>query len=170
MTAELDGPLSVPRRFVTPRPLTESELCTLRAVADALIPAAGDNPAATQEPGLDDMLVTAAHARADAFVEITEALATLRDLTPADLDTELRRLHAEDEGVFQPLSAVVAGAWLLLPTVRARIGYAGQKADPAPLELAVDEISSGILDDVLERGPIFRPVEPSTDHSPTQED
>ena len=56
----------------------------------------------------------------------------------------------------------VAGAWLMLPTVRERIGYAGQKADPAPIELAVDEISSGILDDVLERGSIFRPVTETT--------
>ena len=127
-------------------------------MADVLVPAAGDNPAATEEPGFADMLPTAAHARADAFAEITAVLARLRGLDHADLEAELRRLHEQDDPAFQPLSAVVAGAWLMLPTVRARIGYAGQRADPAPIELAVDEISSGILDDVLERGSIFRPV------------
>lgn len=166
MTTEEDVALSVPARFVTPRALTENEVRTLCAVADALIPAAGDNPGATQEPGFKESLVTAANARADAFDEITTALSKLSDLEPAEVDSELRRLHTDDEATFQPLSAVVAGAWLLLPTVRARIGYSGQKADPAPIELAVDEISSGILDDVMERGPIFRVVtQASTDRA-----
>jgi len=56
---------------------------------------------------------------------------------------------------FQALSAVVAGAWLLVPAVRARIGYPGQRRDPARLEEAADQISDGILDPVIARGAIY---------------
>ncbi len=71
------------------------------------------------------------------------------------IDQALRGLHAEEPGQFQALSAVVAGAWLLTPTVRARIGYPGQRRDPARLEEAVDQISDGILAPVIARGPIY---------------
>lgn len=43
------------------------------------------------------------------------------------------------------------------PAVRARIGYPGQRRDPARLEEAADQISDGILDPVLARGPIYTP-------------
>jgi hypothetical protein len=69
----------------------------------------------------------------------------------------LRALHADQPRQFQALSAVVAGAWLLVPAVRARIGYPGQRRDPARLEEAADQISDGILDPVLARGPIYTP-------------
>jgi len=50
---------------------------------------------------------------------------------------------------------VIAGAWLLIPAVRERIGYPGQRRDPARLEEAADQISDGILDPVIARGPIY---------------
>jgi hypothetical protein len=53
------------------------------------------------------------------------------------------------------LSAVLAGAYLLVPEVKSAVGYPGQRRDPAGLEEAVDEISDGILDPVLERGHFF---------------
>ena len=42
--------LSVPPKFAAPRQLTSDEVSALRAIADVLIPASGDNPAATSEP------------------------------------------------------------------------------------------------------------------------
>lgn len=147
--------LSVPPKFAAPRPLTSSEVSTLRAIADVLIPAAGDNPAATQEPDLDAGLRCAVDARADAFDAITAVLAQLDGASADAIDQALRSLHAEQATTFQALSAVVAGAWLLTPTVRARIGYPGQRRDPAGLEEAVDQISDGILDPVLARGFIY---------------
>jgi len=41
--------------------------------------------------------------------------------------------------------------------VRARIGYPGQRRDPARFEEAVDQLSDGILDPVIARGPIYTP-------------
>jgi hypothetical protein len=150
--------LSVPAAFAVPRPLTDDEITTLRAVADVLIPPAGDDPGATDEPGFDEQLRVAADARSDAFEAITAELAELHGAGPDALDRRLRALHAERPEVFQPLSAVVAGAWLLLPAVRERIGYPGQRRDPAPFDQAANEIGSGILDPVLARGTVYTPV------------
>jgi hypothetical protein len=149
--------LSVPAKFAAPRPLTGAEASTLRAIADVLIPASGDNPAATAEPDFDAWLARAVDARADAFGAITAVLARLDGAEPDVIDRELRALHAGQAGQFQALSAVVTGAWLLIPAVRARIGYPGQRRDPARLEEAADEISDGILDPVLARGPVYTP-------------
>jgi hypothetical protein len=149
--------LSVPARFAAPRALTPAEVATLRAIADVLIPAAGDNPAATAEPDFDRWLLRAVDARADAFELIVTFLAQLDGAAPAEIDAALRRLSAEQPSQFQPLSAVVAGAWLMVPQVRARIGYPGQRRDPARLEEAADQISDGILDAVIARGPIYTP-------------
>ena len=149
--------LSVPPKFAAPRQLTDAEVGTLRAIADVLIPAAGDNPAATAEPDFDTWLARAIDARADAFDAIAAFLAQLDVATPEVIDQTLRALHAEQPEQFQALSAVVAGAWLLIPTVRTRIGYPGQRRDPARLEEAVDQISDGILEPVIQRGSIYTP-------------
>jgi hypothetical protein len=147
--------LSVPPKFAAPRKLTSAEVSTLRAIADVLIPASGDKPAAADEPDFDAWLERAVDARADAFGAITAFLGPLDGAAAGAVDRALRALHAEQPGQFQALSAVVAGAWLLTPTVRARIGYPGQRRDPARLEEAVDQISDGILDPVIARGFIY---------------
>ena len=144
MTASISaGPplrLSVSPKLVAPRQLT-----------------VGDNPAATSEQDFDQWLARAADARADAFDDITAVLAQLDHAAPDTIDQTLRALHADQPRQFQALSAVVAGAWLLVPAVRARIGYPGQRRDPARLEEAADQISDGILEPVLARGPIYTP-------------
>lgn len=150
--------LSVPPAFATPRPLTDDEMQTLHAVADVLVPAAGENPAATEETGFDSALRRAADARADVFNHITSLLAQLKDLERQSLELELRRLYAEEPDVFQPLSAIVAEAWLLVPAVRARIGYPGQHHDPPDIDQVVDELSEGILQPVIDRGSIYTPA------------
>ena len=156
-TSTSAGPrrLSVPPKFAAPRPLTGAELGTLRAIAGVLIPASGGNPSAASEPDLDAWLGRAMDARADAFDAITAILARLDGAAPEVIDQTLRALHAREPRQFQALSAVVAGAWLLIPAVRARIGYPGQRRDPARLEEAADQISDGILDPVIARGPVY---------------
>ena len=118
MTASISaGPplrLSVPPKLVAPRQLTDAEVGTLRAIADLLIPAVGDNPAATSEQDFDQWLARAADARADAFDDITAVLAQLDHAAPDTIDQTLRALHADQPRQFQALSAVVAGAWLLV--------------------------------------------------------
>ena len=157
--------LSTPATFKAPRALTERELVTACAVADALIPATATAPSAASEPEFATTLKTALDARADAFEAITEWLADVADFDGPGLFEQLRALHDTEPDAFQALSAVLAGAWLLTPTVRARIGYRGQGRNPPSLTEAVDQLDDGLLDAVTERGACYVP----TPHGPRAE-
>lgn len=148
--------LSVPPRHTRPpRALTEPELTALLRVADCLIPASGPNPKASDADQYASYLQLALAARADAFDAIVAGSSKLSDIPAEELWDALKAMSVEDEATFVPLSSVLAGAYFMTPQVMKLIGYPGQHRDPAPLELAAEEIGSGILDPVLERGFIY---------------
>jgi hypothetical protein len=147
----MSEPLSVPARRSAPRPLDESERAVLGAVADVLIPAQGAAPAASGEPGFDEQLRRALDARADAFDAVVAALHRLRPVPADALFARLEALDAQEPDTFQALSTVIAGAWLLTPGVRERIGYSGLRVAKAGLEDAADDLGDGLLDPVLAR-------------------
>jgi hypothetical protein len=148
--------LSVPPRSTRPpRALTEAELTALLRVADCLIPASGPNPKASDAEQYTAYLQLALAARADVFDAVVDAAGELAEIPEDELWNALKKMSTEDKFTFDPLSAVLAGAYFMTPQVMKLIGYPGQHRDPAPLELAADEIGSGILDPVLERGFIY---------------
>jgi hypothetical protein len=148
--------LSVPIRQTTPpRSLTEVEQESLLRIADTLIPAAGPNPKASDTKDFLPYLQLALAARRDAFDVVIAAVSRLKDVAGADLLTALKAMWADDKNTFDPLSAIVAGAYFMTPEVKELIGYPGQHRDPAGLEDAVNELETGILDPVIERGPIY---------------
>jgi hypothetical protein len=149
-------PLSAPPRISAPlRDLNETERGQLLRIADILIPGTEVDTAARATSGYDDLLRTALAARSDAFTEITGFLADAADHDDAELSAELRRRHTNGDPAFRALSAVIAGAYLLAEPTRVAIGYPGQHRDPPAIDLAADEIGSGILEPVIERGPIY---------------
>lgn len=149
--------ISVPAAAKTPRELSQDELDTLGRVAAVLIPAHHGAPPASAEPGFWEALTLALDARADAFGDIANALHGFAYAEPEQLWALLESLDSDHPVGFQALSTVIAGAWLLTPGVRHRIGYHGQLSEKASLGEAVDEISSGVLDPVLERDPAQSP-------------
>jgi hypothetical protein len=153
VSAQTNGNISVPAAEQAPRPLSDDERTVLARVADTLIPGHAGAPPASAEPGFWDRMAVALDARADAFDAITSALEDLAPAAPDELWTRLQSLDTTQQTTFQALSAVITGAWLLTPGTRDRIGYRGQQSDKAGLEEAADEISSGVLDPVLERDP-----------------
>lgn len=156
MSAKIER-LSVPvLRTTIPRPLLDSELGTLVALADALCGPNDRVDPPSRQPDYPRWLEVAMVARNDSF----DALVALAGAasTATDADAWLRTLHTEDAESFQVLSAVLGGAYLMVPAVRESIGYPGQRRDPAGLEEAVDELSDGILDPVLDRGFFFVPT------------
>lgn len=148
--------LSVPVRTVQPpRALTDAELALVLRVADCLIPASGPNPKASDAERYTEYLRLALAARADAFDAVLDGAGKLAGVPDDELWGALKQMSAQDQATFEPLSAVVAGAYFMTPQVMALIGYPGQRRDPAPLDLAANEIGSGILDPVLERGSVY---------------
>ena len=149
--------VSVPADTKTPRDLTPEERATLSRVADTLIPAVDGHPAGSREQGFWEAVPTALNARAETFDEIVDALGALSQTADNAMWTALRKLNNERFPTFQALSTIVTWAWLQAPDVRTRLAYSGQQAEKAGLEEAADEIFSGILDPVINRGSNWKP-------------
>ncbi len=141
-----------------PRSLAADERSALVRIADALIPARGDDTAPSATPDYARHLDRALAARGGDFDAVLGAAAELAGVDDAALLDRLRALHASRDPAFEALSAIVCGAYLTVPEVRARIGYPGQVHRPAPFDQAAEEIMDGILDPVLERGSIYTPA------------
>lgn len=138
-----------------PRPLTADEFLVAGRMADALC-ASSDHPVPlpSECAAFESMLAIALAARADAFGQVTEALR--RGADAGDAGSWLRELCERDPDAFVPLSNVLAGAYLMVPEIRSHIGYPGQGRNPAHPTQIADELEGGLLDPVIERGPIYR--------------
>ncbi|GLP76696.1 hypothetical protein TUM20983_38060 [Mycobacterium antarcticum] len=156
MSTPLTKRLSVPPRKTTPpRPLTYAEQATLLRIADALIPASGPNPSASSAKHFVQYLHLALAARADVFETVLTAVTALADVADESMYDALKTVWAQDKPIFDPLSSIIACAYFMTPEVKELIGYPGQHRDPAGLEDAANELETGILDPVLERGYIY---------------
>ncbi len=148
--------LSVPpRRTTPPRGLTDAENTALLRIADTLIPESGPNPKASDASEFGAYLQLALAARADVFDAVLKAVQELAGVADEDLYGALKQMSADDKFTFDPLSSIVAGAYFMTPQVKDLIGYPGQRRDPAGLEDAANELGTGILEPVLERGFIY---------------
>jgi hypothetical protein len=81
-----------------------------------------------------------------------------------DPTIELERLRREDSGMFSRFAFAVSGAYLMNPRVRDLLGLPGNapKPNPAFPDEADHYLANGILNPVIERGPIYRPTPPAT--------
>lgn len=128
----------------------------LLAVADVLIPEGGGRPNATAAPGYESKLEICLEARRDVIHRVAEILADLSGTV--DLELMLRRLDADHPRDLEILGNVVAAAYFMVPEVAATTRYVAPHRNPAPYDEAVNELASGILDPVIDRGPIYRPA------------
>ena len=144
---------------VTAEPtLSAEQRETFFALADVLIPAAHGMPAASEAGAVDKWLTRALAARPDLLPALTELLEAAHGRDPVE---EARRLHGEDPERFAALAAIASGAYYMNLKIRKRIRYPGQgKRPPFPDEAEYD-LRDGLLDPVIERGPIREPPPPS---------
>jgi len=151
-----DDRRSVPGlRKTLPRALTDSELATAGRLADVLCTATSQPvPPPSECIEFADTLAVAIAARIDVFDEIVSALA--RAAAVAHPDQWLRELDQEEPLVFASLSTVLAGAYLMVPSIQSYVGYQGQGRHPAPPTQIGEELADGLLDPVIDRGPIYR--------------
>jgi hypothetical protein len=141
-----------------PRELTATERAALGVVADALIPPWEGFESPSRVPGFDRWLDRALAARGDAIETVVDAALPFADLPAAERLPALEDFSVGEPEAFHLLSCVVAGAYLMIPEVRARIGYPGQRSHPPRFDEAAEQIMDGILDPVIERGPAYVPV------------
>jgi hypothetical protein len=98
-------------------------------------------------------------ARRDTFDGVVSALEELARCPRDRLAEELKRMSDVAPGRFEALSTVLAAAYLLIPAVRSEIGYPGQANRPPRFDEAAEQVMSGILDPVIERGSVYRAID-----------
>ena len=143
-TADPAGAGAVPR-------LDDRERAVFAAIAEELIPAAGDMPSAAEIVD-DDRLAFVLRARPDLADPLRAAL---REGIGGDAPSRLARL-AEEPTNLSALQLAIVGGYYTDKRVRDLIGYPGQMA----LELRSWEypayLEEGLIDAVLARGPVWR--------------
>lgn len=127
----------------------------LRTVADVLIPEAYGMPAASAVGVADAQLDRVVAARPDLGDALPEALAHV-DLD--DVEASLERLHAGDPALHDQLLLAIVGGYYIHPDVRERLAYDGQVPVEVRPEIIPAYVEEGLLDAVVRRGPIYRPV------------
>ncbi|MBI2948646.1 MAG: hypothetical protein HYY23_13465 [Verrucomicrobia bacterium] len=132
-----------------------SERSILAGLADVLIPAGSGFPSASEagvaSAGLDQIL----EVRPDLAVGLKKILAQAQGRNPAEFVADLQ---TKDTASFGVLAELVPGAYFLNPRVRSAFGYDGQSA--RPIDPRPDFLDDGLLQSVIDRGPIFRPTRP----------
>lgn len=146
---------------VPPRALTPSELAVLLEVADILIPDGSIGPRPSAQAQYPAWLDRALAARRDVFDDVVSTLEELARCPRDGLADELRRISEASADSFEALSSVLAAAYLLIPEVRSEIGYPGQANRPPRFDEAVEQVMSGILDPVIDRGLVYRAADDS---------
>ena len=133
--------------------VNEEQRATFAALAEVLIPAADGQLSASEADPRGKWLDRAVSARPDLGPALLAVLEGAAGKSPAD---EARRLHDEDTEGFRALSTIVQGAYFMNLKVRKRIRFPGQGKRPPFSDEAEYDLRDGLLDPVIERGPIHR--------------
>ena len=136
-------------------PLDEASRARLAEFADLLIAGGAGMPSASGAQVHSQWIDRVFAARPDMEVAVREVLGL-----PGEPEAVLARVREQDPGRFTEFAFAVAGAYLINPRVRRDLGYPG----PAPVKNpalpgeAEAYLEDGILDVVIDRGPIYRPT------------
>jgi hypothetical protein len=133
----------------------------LRRFADVLIPAAHGMPGAGEIEVADSKLDRVLAVRDDLAAPLVRALDRV---DPADHDGSLARLESDDTAAHDALLLVIVGGYYIDPEVRRRLGYDGQEPTEVRPEIIPDYAEEGLIEPLLDRGPIYREV-PESDPS-----
>lgn len=133
----------------------QSLRATFVGIADVLIPAFGEMPAASgADVGgapLDRILMLRDDLR-EPFVR------GLRACVGKAPEVAARALNKDDPNALAVIGLIASAAYYMNPSVRDRIGYPGQERRPINPDAPPDYMQDNLLKPVIDRGPIFRPT------------
>jgi hypothetical protein len=133
----------------------DAQRARLAELADCLIPGGAGLPAASAVDVHGAWIDRVLAARPDLATVVQEVLAG--DGAGQEL---LDRVKADQPETFGHFAYAVAGAYLINPRIRRLLGYpaAAPARNPAMEGEAESYLEDGILDAVIDRGPIYRPT------------
>ena len=135
-------------------PSDEQTAC-LRRLGDALAPASEAMPSFSEADKSGRFLFRAFEALPHLARLTIAAGDGLGDSEPREY---LERLSVEQPEMFSALHSTVVGAYLINRRVWRRLGYPGRKPRAVLDDEAEFYLEGGLLDPVIERGPIYRPT------------
>ena len=130
-----------------------NERALLGGLADVLIPAGEGFPSASEAGVASDGLDQVLSFRPDLTAGLKKLLAQASGRPAAEVVADLQ---VKDPAGFGLLAELVPGAYFLNPQVRKRLDYHGQ--GPRPIDPRPDYLDDGLLQSVIDRGPIYRPT------------
>ena len=129
----------------------------LGRIADVLVPASEEMPAASSVGIGGDLLDKALRARPDLAADCRRAVTVCADPPGPGALEELA--EADPDG-FWALMVLVLGGYYMSAEVRKLLHYAGQEALRIDIGELPAYIEEGLLDEVIDRGPIYRTTPP----------
>ena len=133
--------------------LQDDDRRTFAAIADVLIPAADDMPAASALEISGEPLDRILGFRPDLREDLVRGLRTARG---QEARSAAEHLNKEDPVAFQAISLAAAAGYYMDLRVRDLIGYPGQENRPYNPDETPEYVRNGMLKQVIDRGPIYR--------------
>jgi hypothetical protein len=127
----------------------------LAELADALIPAEGGMPSASEAGAVGEWLDAVLAARPDFETPLAGLAGSTAGLSAAEA---IATLPERDPAGWSALTGAVVAAYFMNPEVCERIGYAGQQAIPIDPGAPPEYLEDGLLDSVKDRPPVYRPT------------
>ena len=128
---------------------------TFIALADVLIPEAEGMPAASQVGVDGDILDRMLALRTDLHEAFLRGLRAAAGKPAAEAAAALNR---DDPAALGAIGLVASAGYYMNPRVCALIGYPGQESRPANPDITPEYVANGMLQQVIDRGPIFKPT------------
>lgn len=135
--------------------LSKSLRGRLRQIADAMIPATEEMPAASEVGVASFQLALVLEARPDLLEPLKRALS---QADPNDPLVALEHLAKWDPEAHAALILTVLGGYYLSDEVTDILGYPGREAEPVRPDTYPPYVAEGLLDGILDRGPRYRTV------------
>ncbi len=146
--------LSISTHTTTPpRALTDKELGNFKLVADCLIPAVNGLRAGSDVTDFNELITRAAALSGAKFDKLMQIVAETDAASGHDeLWKYLKEMSVKRPSDFYVLSTTVSAAYLYSAEMQASLNYPKPHQNPASMFDVADELSTGILDPVMERG------------------
>lgn len=129
---------------------------TFAGIADVLIPNAEGMPSASEMNVHGDMLDHVLGLRPDLQENFFRGISIASGRDPSEAANDLNR---SDAAALSAIGLVASAGYYMTPRVRELIGYPGQQSRPeADPDATPEYVANGMLQQVIDRGPIFRPT------------
>lgn len=136
--------------------LDETLRATFAAIADVLIPNAEGMPSASEMDVQGEVLDRILGLRPDLRENLLRGLSKAVGRSASDAANDLNKT---DAAALSAIGLVASAGYYMSPRVRELIGYPGQQSRPETDPDATPEyVANGMLQQVIDRGPIFRPT------------